>query len=286
MTKILTIAIVLMGVVLAGNFAQAAALYFSPNQKDAKLGEVFPVEILLDSQNQDINAVEVKVSANSEYLRLKDFSDGGSIINYWAEKPKVDENNALTFQGAILGGFIGKNGKLLTLYYEALKPGQAAVSVQVFTTVYLNDGKGTKANLKFNGTVINISNEQFTGTMPSIVDTTPPETIEAKISRAADIFDGQYFLVFSTKDSGSGFDYIEIKEGDEPWVKADSPYLLKNQKLNENILIKTVDKNGNARIETLNLKQYQLIKKIVYGVVVLLIILAVWQIFRKKSRKP
>jgi hypothetical protein len=260
-------------------------LYLNPSQKDAQLGEVFPIEILLDAQNKDINAVEMKVGADSEYLRLKDFSDGGSIMNYWAEKPKVDEEGALSFQGAILGGFKGGDGKLLTLYYETLKPGKTAINIQVFTTVYLNDGKGTKANLEFNGTAVNISSEQFKGLMPSIVDTTPPETLEAKISRASDIFDGQYFLVFSAKDEGSGLDYIEIKEGDEEWVRTDSPYLLKNQKLNQNILIKAVDKNGNARIETLNLKQYQLIKKIVYGVVIVIIILAIWQIFRKKKPK-
>lgn len=264
--------------------AEAAALYFNPNQKEATLGEVFPVEIRLDAENEDLNAVEIKVGVQDDKLRLKDWSDGGSIINYWAEKPVIDEAGNLSFQGVMLGGFKEKNGKILTLYYEALKPGQSSINIQTFSTVYLNDGKGTKANLNFNGAFVNISSEAAEVAPISIIDTTPPETLEAIISSSKDVYDGQYFIVFAAKDEGSGLDYIEIKEGDEPWVRAESPYLLKNQKLDKDILIKAVDKNGNARIETLKLKQYQLIKKGLYVVVLILIVLAVWQIFKK--RKP
>lgn len=287
-TKKITILVIIsfLGIVILGaGSAKAASLYFNPNQKEAKLGEVFPLEILLDSEGQDLNAVEVKVGAPSDLLKLKDWSDGGSIINYWAVRPAIDESGNLTFQGGVVGGFKGKDGKLLTLYYETLKPGKASVNIGVFTTVYLNDGKGTKANLAFSGSAVNVAAQKAEGAAPSIIDTTPPETLEAQISSAKDIFDGQYFLVFAAKDNGSGLDYIEIKEGDEPWAKAESPYLLKNQKLDKDIMIKAVDKNGNARIETLNLKRYQLIKKGAYAAVIIIIALAIWQIFRKKKPK-
>jgi hypothetical protein len=263
--------------------AEAASLYFDPNQKEVKLGELFPVEIRLDAENEDLNAVEIKVGIQDDKLKLIDWSDGGSIINYWAMEPRVDEFKNLTFQGGIVGGFKEKSGKILTLYYEALKPGQSSINIQSLSTVYLNDGKGTKANLKFNNALVNISSEKIEITEFLIIDTTPPETLEAIISSSKDVYDGKYFVVFAAKDNDSGLDYIEIKEGDEPWVRAESPYLLKNQKLDKDVLIKVVDKNGNTRIETLKLKQYQLIKKGIYVVVLILVILAVWTIFKKRK---
>jgi len=263
---------------------EAALLYFNPNQKEAALGEIFPIEVLLDAEGQNLNAVEVKVGTQDDKLKLKDWSDGGSIINYWAVRPVIDESGNLMFQGGIVGGFKGKDGKLLTLYYETLEPGTTSISLQAFSAAYLNDGKGTKANLKFNNAAINVSSTPTEKAPVSIIDTTPPETLEVQISSSKDVYDGQYFIVFAAQDNDSGLDYIEIKEGDEPWARAESPYLLKNQKLNKDILIKAVDKNGNTRIETLKLKQYQLIKKGIYAVVLILIALAIWQILKKRKK--
>ena len=264
--------------------AEAASLYFNPIEKQVKLGEVFPIEVLLDAQEENINAVEVKVGA-SDGLKLKDWSDGGSVINYWAEKPSVDGSGILKFQGVVLDGFKGKGGKLLTLNYESLKSGPATVSIEIFTTVYLNDGKGTKANLSFTGAKINVSKEKSSGNIVSIIDTTPPEIIEAKISKVKDVYDGQWFLAFSANDNGSGMDYIEIKEGDGAWIRAESPYLLINQNIDQDVLIKAVDKNGNSRIETLKLKQYQLMKISLYMIVIIVIVLAVWEIFRRRKKQ-
>lgn len=284
--------------IFAPKTAEAASLYFNPIEKQVAVGEVVQMEILLDAEQEDINAAEVKVSASDGFLKLKDWSDGGSLINYWAEKASVDKTGILKFQGVIIGGFKGKGGKLLTLYYEALKPGQASVSIETFTTVYLNDGKGTKANLTFTGATITIGKEETAeeitpmidtvppekGKIVSIIDTAPPETLETQISRSKDIYDGQWFLAFSASDSGSGMDYFEIKEGDGDWIRAESPYLLINQKIAQDIFIKAVDKNGNSRIETLKFKQYQPIKKIVYALAALLIALAFWQILRKRKK--
>lgn len=275
-----------LGILIFGvGKAEAASLYLNPIEKQVKLGEVFPIEVLLDAQEENINAMEVKVGASGGFLKLKDWSDGGSIINYWAEKPFVDESGILKFQGVVIDGFEGKGGKLLTLYYESLKPGRASVSMGTSTVVYLNDGKGTKAKLALTGAKINISKEKSKGNIISIIDITPPETLEAKISNSKDIFDGQWFLAFAANDNGSGMDYIEVKEGDSPWVRAESPYLLINQKLDQNILIKAVDKNGNERVETLNLEQYQLIRNIIYLVAFIIIVLAAWQILRRRKFK-
>ena len=58
-------------------------------------------------------------------------------------------------------------------------------------------------------------------------------------------------MVFGFCDArqGLGIARYEVCEGSKrKCALAESPYLLKNQKLNKNIFIKAVDKNGNERI--------------------------------------
>ena len=273
-------------IIFSDTKVEAATLRFNESKKDVAIGEVFPLEILLGADNKDLNAVNIKISVQNNNLKLKDWSDGGSIINYWAEKPRVDEAGNLEFQGVMLGGFSSQDGKVLTLYYEALKTGGVTINFESPTAVYLNDGKGTKDSLSYTGAVINVGSEIFSGTSNiSGSDVTIPETLEAQISRSKDVFDGKYFLVFAAEDKESGIDYVEIKEGDEPWVRAESPYLLKNQKLDKDILVKAVDKSGNSRTETLKLRQYQTIKNTIYLAVLIVIVLVLWQVLRRRKLK-
>jgi hypothetical protein len=270
------------------NRAEAASLYFNQDKKDVAVGEVFPLEILLNADNsENLNAVNLQIAVQNSNLKLRDWSDGGSIINFWAQRPEIDQNGNLTFQGVVLGGFNGKNGKILTLNFEALKTGKVTLNFKPITNVYLNDGKGTLANLKFSGAIINIGSAN--GHAPGIstaIDTTPPEILEAQISNSQDVYNGQYFLALAAQDNGSGIDYIEVKEGDGSWVRAESPYLLTNQKLDQDIVIRAMDKNGNARIETLKLKQYQLTKNIIYIFASFVVVLvAVWQIIKRRKAK-
>ncbi len=271
-------------IIFSDTKVEAATLRFDLNKKDAAIGEVFPLEVLLNADDKDLNAVNIKISVQNNNLKLKDWSDGGSIINYWAEKPRVDEAGNLEFQGVMLGGFSSQDGKVLTLYYEALKTGNVTINFESSSAAYLNDGKGTEDGLSYTGAVINISSEIFSGTSNvSGSDVTIPETLEAQISRSKDVFDGKYFLVFAAEDNESGIDYVEIKEGDESWVRAESPYLLKNQKLDKDVLVKAVDKSGNSRTETLKLRQYQIIKNTIYLAVLIVVVLALWQVLRRRK---
>lgn len=77
---------------------------------------------------------------------------------------------------------------------------------------------------------------------------TPKMWINKMFSDPA-IFDGKYFLVFATQDKGSGISHYEVCEGGKrKCAIAESPYLLQNQKLNQKIFVKAVDKNGNEYI--------------------------------------
>jgi len=97
-----------------------------------------------------------------------------------------------------------------------------------------------------------------------------PESFKVEISQNPAIFEGKYFIVFSTTDKQSGIDYYEIKEGKKNWKIAVSPYILENQKLTSDIWVKAVDKAGNQWIEIIKATRKSIWQYILYTVLVLI----------------
>jgi hypothetical protein len=68
-------------------------------------------------------------------------------------------------------------------------------------------------------------------------------------------------------------------------VRTESPYLLTNQKLNQDIQIKAVDNSGNEITKTLEFKQYSIMKNIIYLIAIALIVLVLGWIILKNIKK-
>jgi hypothetical protein len=92
-------------VMFFGETTEAALVHFNLDVKEADIGEMFSLEVLLNSEGEAINAVGLTIETQGDKIKLKDWNDGGSIINYWIDKPMVGENGDLNLEGVILGGF-------------------------------------------------------------------------------------------------------------------------------------------------------------------------------------
>ena len=268
--------------------AAAATIYFSPASVEVKKNEVFPVEIRIDAQSgEEVNAVAVGFVYSKDLLKVEEARDGGSIVNYWIERPNIETAGIVRLQGGITGGFKGEGGKIVTLYFRTLKSGSANISIDESTSVFLNDGKGTRQTPKLAslGVVVNggtaVSGEMGEG--PAYVDVGAPEIFDAVVSRSPDLFGNQYFLAFSARDGGSGIDYIEVKEGGLEYMRAESPYLLQNQKLDEDITIRAVDKVGNIKLETIKLTRSRWMEMAGLAVILLALGWFGWKKFKKQA---
>lgn len=161
-----------------------------------------------------------------------------------------ERNTRISFTGGSPGGFISQDAIVFNVVLKLQKIGQIALSPNNIG-VYLNDGKGTKDEVRVKNLVIDIlpkkSDSQSVDDWSSVIanDTTLPDFIEAILSRDPYLFDNQYFVSFFAADKGSGVAYYEIKEGGLDFVRAESPYLLQDQSLKGIIQIKAVDKAGN-----------------------------------------
>jgi len=272
--------------------AKAATLYLEPSTGEYRLGETLIEEIRIDTEGECINAVGVDLTFSQDTLEAVDFSSGNSLLTLWAKTPSINQESGLiSFAGGVVGGYCGEIpgalvesnllGRIIFKVKEAdgftLEEGRfgeeqpwARIKFLDSSQVLLNDGKGTPARLTKKGVVLPISfkeiiEQPLADTWQEEIqkDTIPPEKFSPGITKDPSVFEGKYFLSFSTTDKQTGVDYYEIAEqkriafmalGEKVWEAALSTYLLKDQGLRSIVAVKAVDKAGNERIEVINPK--------------------------------
>jgi len=250
----------------------AAELYLEIPKDEYSIQETFIINIRINvGHNENINAVDGYLRFPKDILKIKDFSTGNSILTF-VEEPKINQEEGLiSFVGIIPGGYgglisgdPGQSNLLGKMIFDTTSAGSAQVIFQDGSQVLLSDGKGTPAKLATKGVVFNIKELELPTEGQSLKnewqdelekDKIPPEDFKPEIVE----INGEYYLVFSTKDKGSGVDHYEIlEEGPgvamgklflgQNWTEKESPYLLKDQSLSSNIKVKVVDKAGNEKI--------------------------------------
>jgi hypothetical protein len=299
--------------VLFFQFVEAAELNLYSKRQEIGLDQQFKVDLFLNTEGENINALEGKILFPADFLELKEINDGGSIVSFWVEKPKarkdaninntrnganenITRNSAniqeVVFSGIVPGGFSGEKGLILSLVFKTKKEGQAFIEISD-SKVLLNDGLGTETKLKTGNLLININPNISVPEYIAPSDKEPPEDFKPEIVSDPNIFDGKYVLIFETKDKGSGVDKYFVYENTRKrtqinaneWVVAESPYLLKDQKLRSYIYVKAVDKAGNERIVYLNpkypLKWYE--KWEIWSIIILVIVIGYMAIMRKRQ---
>lgn len=229
----------------------AAETFFEVRNPDIQTGDMFEVQFFLNTDQEVMNAIEGRIVFPEALLRVEEVRDGNSVVNYWIERPKAS-NGEITFSGMIPGGYFGRKGLILSVVFQSIQTGQGSIEVRDLN-VLQNDGKGTKATTTSSNLPLVVL-ERTSSTRPMAVlmkDADPPEAFEPMFARDPSMFEGRYFLAFSAQDKGSGIDRYEVREGDGPFMVAESPHLLQNQHLDTEIAVKAVDRMGNERIAVL-----------------------------------
>ena len=270
----------------------AAETFFGTKTQEIKTNQSFEVGVFINTDNEEINAIEGKIIFPQDLLEIKKINDGNSIINFWIEKPKSTSEGQISFSGIVPGGYNNSQGLILAVTFLSKKEGNGAIKFSG-VKVLRNDGKGTEAPLTISDFQFSISNPSAGKPVPQTAipkteDLNPPEEFTPQIAADPAIFNGKWFLVFATQDKGSGVDHYEVCEGKRKCVTAESPYLLQNQDLDEAIIVKAIDKSGNEKVATLPPQKSRAWYKN-YSLPVILIIVAIayliWKILWKKRRK-
>jgi len=255
----------------------------------------FSVGLRIDAKNQ-INAISVGIFIPPE-ITLIDAVIGNSIINFLVEKPSFDESSRiLTFSGIIPGGFQGEKEPLLTIKIKTV--GQEGKEILTFnkekTKIYLHTPEGVEDSLELESLTLPI----IKGRENIIIkndDNDPPENFKPEISRDPNIFENRRFLVFATQDKGSGVEYYKVKETRQKffsifskWTSAESPYILRDQKMRSYVFVKAIDKAGNERITKIlpenPLQWYENYENYIIIVMICAIIWAIGKFYGKNKK--
>ena len=260
-------------------------MYLDSLHDQYRENQTFIVELRIDTENECINTVSAELGFSQDVLEVIDFSQGNSILSLWLKPPEINSNLGLvSFIGGIPGGYCGKLpgdpglsnllGKIIFKVKEKPSGGQTSAESEAkvefldSSQVLLNDGFGTPTKLTVEELTLKIlpktaetPENEWQAELEK--DNIPPEDFKIEINKDYSIFEGKYFIIFSTTDKQTGIDHYEVQEIASKWMlksakfeKAASPYLLKDQSLQSIIKVKAVDKAGNERItEYLPLKK-------------------------------
>jgi len=268
MTKFQKIILLFIFYSLFSGTAEAARIYFEPSGGQYEVGDSVNISVLLDTEGESINAVELGVNV-PQLLRVQGVSKNGSAIQLWVKEPSFS-NNVVSFVGGIPGGSKGSKvliGKIIT---QAGAIGEGGIGFLPDSSVLLNDGQGTKLTLtSVSGDIFKIipktkiketpipSEEIKSPTPPppeakektklEFTDKKKPQNFNILLGSDPRVFGGQYFISFFSTDKESGIDHYEVKEGKGDYKIAQSPYLLDDQNLRTVIRVRAYDSAGNYR---------------------------------------
>lgn len=270
----------------------AAQVFFKLPTSPMVPGQEFLAEVLVNTEGEQVNAIEGALFLPDSLVEVVDIQDGQSVINFWVEKPQRLGSEKIVFSGITPGGFTGDAQPLVSLLLRAKEPGLGNIHGNNFR-VLRNDGLGTSIPTTINMAWISITSDGETTVSPRnmVEDREIPEKFTPMVVLDPNLFAGKYTLIFSTEDKGSGIDHYEIREGKrENFHTEESPYLLVNQSLDTDIYIKAVDNEGNERVVTLEgenkVHWYENYKK--FGIIAILSVVGIFFLwlclkFKRKS---
>ncbi len=275
------------------NTAYGAWLGFGLESVEVTVNKDFSVDLLLDPEGGDINALELELSYDPTKLYFKSGPTGKSVVSIWLTPPVATEG-LITMAGIMPGGFSGlidiatgkkRAGNIASFVFRPLVVGTSTIEFET-TKVIKNDGLGTELKLPAYNLVVR-ANQSAVGSVDiyEYNDTEPPDVFEPTLIKSKYIYDNKYTLIFNASDGGSGVERYEVSEGEDKFKNAKSPYLLEDQALEGIILVRAIDFAGNAR--TVALEPYSASNSgkwtgsQVLIVIAFVILLIVWMIRRK-----
>ena len=290
---------------LAPLSAGAASLSLDPSTGTYGPGDTFIVNVRLDTDSsQCINAAHVLIDYPTATLRAVDFGRGNSIFSLWISDPKLDTDaGTIDFQGGVPGGYCGRipgdpalSNILGSIVFSVVGTSRksAAIHIDPVSLLYANDGLGTAVVPALQNAAITIAPSKVSASNPWIdevsSDTVPPEAFAISLESTRDVFDGKYYIVFSTVDKESGLDHYEIFEHGA-WERVTSPHVLADQSLKSPIKVNAIDKAGNKRLGTYTPgtpppRQYSLDDLLIsIGVLFILVVALVGSMYLHQRRK-
>jgi len=264
---------------LLPSFASASLLSLSTASTSIAVGDQIRVDAYLDTRGAKINAAEGNILFPADLLVPKEIISGNSAFGPWIKQPQII-NDKIIFSGIIPGGINDDKVSLFSVIFQAKAEGLASIKYSQ-VKVLLSDGQATPDKIEWTNLPLNITRQNRVPDIYSFRDTLPPEPFAPEVIMDPNLFNGQWFLIFNAADKQSGIDHYEVREGRGNFIMAESPYLLKNQELDADIVVKAVDRSLNERVVILSAPIHPQPPYLSFAVIIGVILIFVFLIKKK-----
>ena len=237
----------------------AAEIAIESQDSSFHQGQQFVVNVTIDTQSENINAVDLKIHLPN-FIDFIGFQDNDSLISNWVDSPTLSGDHEVTLSGISANGFSNlidpfapttvQSTSIVKLLFVPTKSGTGYISLHD-SSVYFNDGAGTEEKVGGFNLYISADDTYLDQKISFDYDQTPPLDFTPLLKKDPTMYNGKYFIIFDTKDKESGIDHYEVKEGNNDWKTAKSPYSLTDQTLAGTIVIRAIDKAGNTKTATI-----------------------------------
>ena len=241
--------------------AAEASFYIASQSENFEIGQTFSVDVLINSEEASINAAQAKINFPSEILKVISISKSNSIFSFWIQEPVWSNSKGeISFGGGLPSpGFQGKDGKVMTVFFQGKIAGTATVNFKD-EAILENSAKGTNLfsfSQEGNYSIVSKDVLPEIPVTPKIdssakveIDTQPPHPFEIVVDNEGDPTNPFPLLFFKAKDDVSGVDYYEIKIGTKDVLRIaeteSNPFRMPHQAPGvHDISVKAVDRSQN-----------------------------------------
>lgn len=138
--------------------ATSASLYLSPSEGNFFTGSTFTVSIYIDTEKNEINALQIGLKFDPKILQVISQTNGKSFVSEWLTPPNYSNTGGtINFKGGIPGGIKTSAGLISTVTFRAKAPGKTEITFLDTSKVFLNDGRGTPLEVIFSNGAYDIS---------------------------------------------------------------------------------------------------------------------------------
>lgn len=147
----------LFGTLLLSEQAQASTFSMTPDNGTYSVGSTFDVSVILNTQGQSVNAVQMQLSFPPDKLQLVSPQVGNSIIEIYTTPPRYDNQvGTVDIIGGMPNGVSTSSGLIAKLTFRVRSLGTANLRFTGESQALLNDGRGTNSLSSTSGASIKL----------------------------------------------------------------------------------------------------------------------------------
>jgi len=152
--------------------------FIIPEKKQYKIGEIFPVELDVNTKNIPVNAVQTDLSFDTNKVGIVKLSLENSFAQIFIQKETNNESGYLRLTGGLPNpGFTGEKGHFATAYFLAKQAGLVEFSFLPSSLVLANNGDGTNILKSYPTITYLIKPEYLTDTEKEMQDSLFPSDV-------------------------------------------------------------------------------------------------------------